>query len=341
MKSVTHSSLEFLRTVAALAVVGVHASARALVALPGRQDDAWWAANLLDALSRWCVPVFVMISGALLLGGAADEPALTFYRHRAARLWRPVLGWTLFYLALLATTESDWNLQRTTASLLHGTLYYHLWYLYMLPGLYLVTPFLRRTIAASSRSELRLLMLACCTLAALSTLSAQDNQTFLTSFLPFTGYFIAGHYVFTQARTPATRTRTQTLWGLMLVAGAGVALGAGLLQPWLGTRSITLMYAYPNPLVFIMGICMFRIGLCQPVGNFQKLKALCVALAPLSFGIYLIHPVWLLALAHIGIDGLLWHPAIGIPLTTLSTFALSALSIAALLRIPGLRHTVC
>ncbi|MBS1207717.1 MAG: putative integral rane protein [Proteobacteria bacterium] len=341
MKPAPHASLEYLRTLAALAVVGVHAAARVLVALPGKQqDDAWWTANLMDALCHWCVPVFVMISGALLLGRENAEPALMFYRRRLARLWRPVLGWTLFYLTLLAATEPDWNLRRAAASLLRGAPYYHLWYLYMLPGLYLITPFLRRMIAASSRRELRLLMLACCTLAALGTLTHQEGRIFLTSFLPFTGYFIAGHYLFTQAHRPDTAYHTRMLWALMIVAGLGVALGAGLLRPWLGERGITLMYAYPNPLVWVMGFCMFRIGLLQASGKQQQLTALCIALAPLSFGIYLIHPVWLLALAHVGIDGFLWHPAIGIPLTTLSTFALSALSIAALQRIPILRYTV-
>ena len=36
---------------------------------PALAEDAagWWICNLLSALSQWAVPVFVMLSGALLL----------------------------------------------------------------------------------------------------------------------------------------------------------------------------------------------------------------------------------------------------------------------------------
>ena len=104
MNPARHASLELLRTAAALAVVGVHAAAMVLVALPDGQGSAWWAANLWDSFCHWCVPVFVMISGAVLLSGPADQPAGEFYRRRALRLWQPALFWTLLYLALAAAT---------------------------------------------------------------------------------------------------------------------------------------------------------------------------------------------------------------------------------------------
>ena len=87
--------LEVLRTLAALAVVGVHVAAMWLVARPGANDSLWWAANLWDSFLHWCVPVFVMISGALWLGSTRPESARDFYRRRAQRLVWPLLGWTL------------------------------------------------------------------------------------------------------------------------------------------------------------------------------------------------------------------------------------------------------
>ena len=336
MKPAPHASLELLRTAAALAVVGVHAAAMVLVALPGGAVSDWWAANLWDALCRWCVPVFVMISGAVLLSGPADEAAGAFYRRRALRLWQPALFWTLSYLALSALTQPGWRVSSGLASVLRGTPYYHLWYLYMLPGLYLLTPFLRRVIAHSSSAELRGLTAACCVLAALGSATLPASASFLTSFLPFTGYFLLGHLLFTHPSQP----RSPRLLALTLSAGLLIALGAGMLRPWLGSRAMEWMYAYPNPLVLLMGVCLFQLGLRQHAGFITRLADRCVALAPLSFGIYLIHPLWLLLLAKVGIDGFLWHPAIGIPLTTLAAFALSALSTALLLHLPLLRHTV-
>ena len=64
-------------------------AATALIAAP--DAVSWWSANLWDSFAHWCVPVFVMLSGALLLG--RREPAPHFWRKRAARLVWPLVGW--------------------------------------------------------------------------------------------------------------------------------------------------------------------------------------------------------------------------------------------------------
>src|SRR3989304_5868153 len=51
----------------------------------------WWFANIFDSSARWCVPVFVMISGALLLDSSKNEDSLTFYKKRLSRILLPVL----------------------------------------------------------------------------------------------------------------------------------------------------------------------------------------------------------------------------------------------------------
>jgi surface polysaccharide O-acyltransferase-like enzyme len=52
-----------LRVLAAVAVVVMHVSATAL-----KQSDCfdWWIGNIFVSLSQWGVPIFIMISGALL-----------------------------------------------------------------------------------------------------------------------------------------------------------------------------------------------------------------------------------------------------------------------------------
>ncbi|WP_273975049.1 acyltransferase family protein, partial [Serratia ureilytica] len=50
------------RVIAILAVVLLHVSSRVVMWSELGSND-WWYANLYDSLVRWCVPVFVMISG--------------------------------------------------------------------------------------------------------------------------------------------------------------------------------------------------------------------------------------------------------------------------------------
>ncbi|CAH0143005.1 hypothetical protein SRABI83_00521 [Arthrobacter sp. Bi83] len=52
-----------------------------------RESLRWWIAVVLDVGWIWVVPVFAMISGALILGSrmVSNQPRL-FYRRRAVRL---------------------------------------------------------------------------------------------------------------------------------------------------------------------------------------------------------------------------------------------------------------
>lgn len=60
--------------------------------------EYWWISNVYDSISRWGVPVFVMVSGALLLDTSKQEGILTFYKKRLSKIFIPIIFWTAFYL---------------------------------------------------------------------------------------------------------------------------------------------------------------------------------------------------------------------------------------------------
>ena len=142
-----YARLDAARWLAAVAVVMLHGAATVVSDPAAYGSGAWLAANLYDSAARWCVPVFVMISGALLLDPERPQDARRFYSRRVARICAPLLFWTLFYL--LWRTALDWiddgrlDLSFWPRKLAHGEPYYHLWYLYMIVGLYLFAPLVR------------------------------------------------------------------------------------------------------------------------------------------------------------------------------------------------------
>ena len=89
--------LDNARIAAILAVVILHSAVSGVVDTD-LGSGYWWAGNLYSAFSRWCVPVFVMISGALLLSPARQESLGTFYRKRMSRVLWPFLFWSAFFL---------------------------------------------------------------------------------------------------------------------------------------------------------------------------------------------------------------------------------------------------
>jgi len=137
-----------------------------------------------------------MVSGALLLSRPIDSPP-EFYRRRAARLLVPLVVWTVVYLALRAYWARGIDVADLATSVITGVPYYHLWYLYMLLGLYLMTPFIHRFVASASTALRTWFVMIAFAIASLddigSHLSPGGAAVFLVMFLPFVPYFVAGH----------------------------------------------------------------------------------------------------------------------------------------------------
>ncbi|NOY73242.1 MAG: acyltransferase family protein, partial [Gammaproteobacteria bacterium] len=149
--------LDNSRILAVYAVVVLHVSADVVL---GNDvgTEYWWFGNVYDSIVRWCVPVFVMISGALLLDPNKQENLLTFYTKRCSRIFVPILCWSIFFLAWFCLKSVVKDNEVTSIELLKrllsGKPHYHMWFLYMILSLYLFTPFFRKIVAHSTKKEL-------------------------------------------------------------------------------------------------------------------------------------------------------------------------------------------
>jgi len=314
-------NLDTARWLAALAVVLVHCAAHPLVRTTDYGTPAWQWANLYDAAARWCVPIFVMISGALLLDPSRQRPFREFYLRRAARLILPLIFWSLFYLGwsrLMHLWQGEpLGLADWLNKLWSGAPYYHLWYLYMIPGLYFFTPFLARSLRGMNPRQQGFATVGILALAMLDSLHSHltgntQRGFFMSWFLPYLGYFLAGRLIYNgQWRIPAPAA---------LLTG-GIVLTT--LGTWGLSDSTTLrLYFYDS---FSLGVIPMALGTFQLLLRNTLLPRL-PALAGVAFGIYLLHPVYLDILRTSG----LYHPESGtywvIPVVTLLVFVLSAIS---------------
>lgn len=128
---------DVLRIVAIFFVVAVHLSAMhwADVDVDSR---AWFAFNLYCTTGKWSVPIFVMISGALFLG--REVSISTILKKNVARIATVFLFWSGCY-ALVYLVFRHAPLSVVLSQFITG--HYHLWFLYMIVGLYLLIPLLR------------------------------------------------------------------------------------------------------------------------------------------------------------------------------------------------------
>ncbi len=322
-------SLDALRTLAAFAVVWLHAASRVVASSPDISSANWWVGNFSDAASRWCVPVFVMISGALLL--SRESTIVEFYRKRVLKLAPILIFWTLFYGGVTALRNREFDAFQFLNSVVLGVPHYHLWFLYMIVGLYAVTPFIRKFLAASDVATVTLFVVFCFFLSSAESLwGGLHGPTFLSSFIPFIGYYVAG-FLLTKI---AIEISIRSVFWLWFMLSATIGLLVGLLFPLVGEKAWGVMYSYHNPLVIVMSLAVYTALLNLKINNKMAVSVIS-KLAPLTLGVYVIHPIWLSLLSSV-----VALPYVGILASSIAVFILSLISAFFLTRIPLLRRTI-
>ncbi|WP_063851026.1 acyltransferase [Flammeovirga sp. SJP92] len=147
--------LDYLRVISITMVLMVHAIEIFYLAVdhvsikPG--DDFWVA--LMSSPMRACVPLFVMASGYLLVP-VKDTPSV-FYKRRFTRILYPFIFWSILYAVVPYIFGADTFevMQRKMTTLLHNFNLEsgHLWFIYMLVGVYLFLPIISPWLKTASK----------------------------------------------------------------------------------------------------------------------------------------------------------------------------------------------
>jgi len=123
----------------------------------------FFATKAIVHLVHFAVPVFVMITGALLLDPSRPVP---FEKALKKYAWRMVVvlltvGWFFAMMEYYSTyKEISFSLFFIPfLNVLTGNTWTHMWYLYMLVGLYLIIPFLKTIVENSQKNVIALIVI--------------------------------------------------------------------------------------------------------------------------------------------------------------------------------------
>jgi surface polysaccharide O-acyltransferase-like enzyme len=287
--------LDRLRLWAILAVVVIHAIGTATrESGTGLHAPAWWASDFINAACLWCVPVFVMVSGALMLDPARAGSGPHFLRRRMGKIAVPLVFWVGVYLIFQRQFYGvDLSWSDTWKSLASGDPYLQLYFLFIVAGLTLLTPVLRRLIAHSSRRELQIATGAALGFGlvehAFRELGPGGSLNAVTRCLPYVGYYLAGHLLATAEVTP----RMQRLARRLAVAGwVTTAIGSGILAAHYGwTTSGYFLFDYLSPTVMVMSLAVFVAARGWTPKRISQARLRKYGAA--TFGVFLIHPLLL------------------------------------------------
>lgn len=283
--------VSWARIAAAVAVVTIHVTSHLVFSWGDVNARLWHFGDLLQSASRWCVPVFVMVSGALLLHTRPADTAVDFFRRRAGRIAIPLVVWTVFFLWFDAiNTDQPLNVYHFVQGFLWGRPYYHLYFLYVIAGLYLITPFLRILVAGASRRLLVAAVLVSFGLAAADRFQhwwmGGGGFNAFSYFLPWIGYYLLGYLLAT-----ATIRRGHAAWA---AAAFGLAVATTHLGTWwmfatIGPQRGRLLYENfaPTTIVAAAAVVVFLRAVSErPTSSVWPRR-----LADLTFGIFLLHPI--------------------------------------------------
>lgn len=346
---------DIVRIVAVFSVIVLHTGVEHFYRLDTR-TAAWQICNFYESIVRFGVPVFVMLSGSFLLDPDREYTLKKLYGVKILRLAAAYLFWSVFYviadyfLARLFDPGAKLTWSRFFTDVIDGK--YHLWFLPMMAGLYVVTPILRHLVE-NERLTVYFLVLSLLFVFVIQTfdlipffhdtLTVNVDRLDIKLVAGFSGYYVWGWWLTRHELKPAVR-KGICLAGLFAVL-ATVAVN-GLTgyrlhraEEWLlGSFSVNTLLAATAVFIF----CRYHFRNKRFGPGARKLTGL---LGKWSFGIYLVH-VFILGYFNyilIRLDVMSFvceHPLVSIPLTAAVVFLVSALFVSVLSRIPVLNKYI-
>ncbi len=316
-------SYDALRVVAVLMVITIHTCGTYVLERTPYTSN-YLMGILYEAVVQIGVPLFVMLSGAFVLG-RNEVSWRAFYRKRLPKLLIPLSVWLPIYYLLLWLKGDD--VGQMLSAFWRGGSWMHLWYLVMLTGLYLLVPLFNALIDHIGHRphglytvSLGLLLIGLLTDTYHYLIAPDFRLFFPLMWIPYTGYFLMGY---TLSRYPGNHGYG---WPIMLycLATAGTAFWS-----YYTVRTSWGEYCYRNlsPLIVVSAVSLFSIFVRQ-ASAWQSSKLLRHIAAPTQevMGIYLLHLAVLILVTKAvmmltpSVMDMAW---LSIPLRVSVTFALS------------------
>jgi surface polysaccharide O-acyltransferase-like enzyme len=298
----------------------------------------WFSADAFAAVGYLLgLPIFVLLSGALLLDDAkAEEPMRVFYKKRFNRIGVPLLVWSIIYL-LWTFGVKQWPLTVTnfTQKILDGP-YYHMWYLYLLIGLYAVTPMLRVLVKHMNHRMFTVLLaiwfVGTLTPAFIQNFTGYEFYPVMFIITGWVGYYLLGTYLL------RTKIRRSLAAIGVTVGFLGAFIGAWVITATMGEANSAFFANYQSYSIIIGSTSAFSLLISinpKTIERHIKINRVINWVGSNTLPIYLLQPI----IFDLIIDVYSALPINGIrliytPTLTLTLLILTSLVVYAIKKIP-------
>lgn len=322
-------SIDILRIIACFFIVVRHSTDGY-----GLEFDHFSTTLFYRSLSYPFLAIFIMITGYFIL--KKEETYSNFFRKRLKKIFVPFIFWSLIYFEYGNINNlPNWDIVGFYYRFINGKIFYHLWYVYFIIGIYLAVPFLRKMVRNSTVKDIVYILLFWIVGTSVIPIVMPGLESKLYFIISgWSGYVFLGYFV-----SIIQKRRIYFITSIIILVSYFALIVCSIIE-----KRILLNYLEAFSFVMI-GVCFSIMYLFKHLDLTRiinlRLKKFVVTASNLTFGIYLIHAL-LLSIFHkeLGIDCRLTFVPVSIILTALIVFVCSLLIILIFSKIPILKKIV-
>ena len=324
-------TFDVLRVIAMIMVIIIHVSNVYTRNYNFIDTNSYLVSLIFNTISRVSVPIFFMISGALLLDRNFNFKK---YKKRIIKIVLLIVVWDILYLI--------WEYFFLGVS--YNKLYKlflepyraHLWFLYTIVILYVIQPLLKYILDKTNKPIKIVLFFAWIILSTIS----MYNLTIANIFTIFSniGFFVLGKYMYDYLLNNKENNKKYVFIMIILLL---VSLGESIYLNYTASLKFNMFYnlffAYRTPFIILSTFIIFK--LVYIYCHNKKPKDIILLGSDLSLGVYLIHGMFLdVTTKYVDYKNVI--PIIGIPSFTLYILVLSMISVYLLRKIKYLNKII-
>lgn len=297
----------------------------------------WWVFNCYGSLVAWMVPVYLMLSGASFLDPEKPVTIKALYTKNILRMFIAFVVWSILYAVYNLVSGQD--LMTPVPEMLF-TGHFHLWFLPMIMGVYMLVPVFRlmtKTLTGTAYMFFTSLVISVAIpmmqdlgwTPDQEVLTWMNNVGFISSHVCF---FFAG-YLFHKA--DLTKGQRVFLYVLAILATIAVFTGTWRLTALEGAHNED-MQSDSNLLTGIQGIALFVWvkERCRGKTFSPAVQNALRSFSSLTFGVYLVHVMFIALLDRFGFSPITYNAGWMIPLVFCLVTPLSFLTTWLIRKIP-------
>lgn len=277
---------DVIRVISCLCIIAIHCTD--ILIENSTHNYVWYIGNAVQSIVRIALPMFVLLSGVLLLNSKKEESLIMFYVKRLLKVALPLYFYSIIYLFIFNYNYSlelfmPMNFIRAIKKITEGHVYFHLWFAYMIIGIYLCVPFLKKMCQNLNDKDCQNLTILIFVISIIRSLLPTFKINVGISNIPFVDWtliFLLGYLI--------TKEPVNKHYKLIYILGI-ISWIIAIILPRTNIKVYNL-YDFSVFMLFeVMAIYLFFVRHKEKICSSHKLNKVLMVISTYTWEIFLVH----------------------------------------------------